>query len=169
MLSRDALPMDIGAKYFDGNICLLQKAPQVFGRKTYHIRQFEKVYGMRTIITIVKADYCLMSQLLLNILSNVTLPPYPSFFVHFKHTFVTHPNKISRLSIAVMPPPRDTACHPPKILNVHLLYKTDSVTIIFQHILRQSPLYFLNNKIVEFRYFILIFVQNSQFFILTGL
>ena len=50
MLSRDALPMDIGAKYFDGNSCLLQKAPQVFGRKTYHIRQFEKVYGMRTII-----------------------------------------------------------------------------------------------------------------------
>ena len=27
MLSRDALPMDIGAKYFDGNSCLLQKAP----------------------------------------------------------------------------------------------------------------------------------------------
>ena len=68
MLSRDPLSM--------------QKAPQVFGRKTHHIRQFEKVYGMRTIITIVKADYCLMSQLLLNILSNVTLPPYPSFFVH---------------------------------------------------------------------------------------
>ena len=82
MLSRDALPMDIGAKYFDGNIFLLQKAPQVFGRKTHHIRQFEKVYGMRTIITIIKADYCLMSQLLLNILSNVTLPPYPSSFVH---------------------------------------------------------------------------------------
>ena len=66
--------MDIGAKYFDGNSCLLQKATQVFGRKTHHIHQFEKVYGMRTIITIVKADYCLMSQLLLNILSNVTLP-----------------------------------------------------------------------------------------------
>ena len=113
MLSRNALPMDIGAKYFDGNSCLLLKAPQVFGRKTYHIRQFEKVYGMRTIITILKADYCLMSQLLLNILSNVTLPPYPSFFVHFKHTFVTHPTKISRFSITVTPPPRDTACHPP--------------------------------------------------------
>ena len=111
---RDALPMDIGAKYFDGNSCLLQKAPQVFGRKTHHIRQFEKVYGMRTIITIVKADYCLMSQLLLNILSNVTLPPYPSFFVHFKHTFVTHSTKISRFPITVTPPPRDTACHPPK-------------------------------------------------------
>ena len=40
---------------------------------------------MHTIITIVKADYCLMSWLLLNILSNVTLPPYHSFFVHFKH------------------------------------------------------------------------------------
>ena len=66
--------MDIGAKYFDGNSCLLQKAPQVFGRKTHHINQFEKVYGMRTIITIVKADYCLMSQLLLNTLSNVSLP-----------------------------------------------------------------------------------------------
>ena len=64
MLSRDPLSMDIGAKYFEGNSCLLQKAPQVFGRKTHHIRQFEKVYGMRTIITIVKADYCLMSQLL---------------------------------------------------------------------------------------------------------
>ena len=66
-----------------------KKAPQVLGRKIHHIRKFEKVYGMRTIITIVKADYCLMSQLLLNILSNVTLPLYPSFFVHFKHTFVT--------------------------------------------------------------------------------
>ena len=81
LLSHDALPMDIGAKYFDGNSCLF--------------RQFEKVYGMRTIITIVKADYCLMSPLLLNISSNVTLPPYPSFFVHFKHIFVTHPAKIS--------------------------------------------------------------------------
>ena len=63
-----------------------------------------------------------MSQQLLNILSDVTLPPYPSFFVHFKHTFVTHPTKISRFSITVKPPPRDTACHPPqkKILIVHL-------------------------------------------------
>ena len=95
MLSCDALPMDIGAKPFDGNSCLLRKAPQVFSRKTHHIHQSKKVYGMRTIITIVKADYCLMSQLLLNILSNVTLPPYPSFFVHFKHTFVTHPTKSS--------------------------------------------------------------------------
>ena len=107
MLSRDALAMDIGAKYFDGNSCLLQKAPQVFGRKTHHIRQFENVYGMRTIITVVKSDYCLMSQLLLNILSNVTLPPCPSFFVHFKRTFVIHPTKISRFSITVTPPPRD--------------------------------------------------------------
>ena len=113
MLSCDALPMDIGVKYFDGNSCLLQKAPHVFGRKTHRNHQFEKVYGMRRIITIVKADYCLMSQLLLNILSNVTLPPYPSFFVYFKHTFVTHPTKISRFSITVTPPPRDTACHPP--------------------------------------------------------
>ena len=119
MLSRDPLSMDIGAKYLEGNSCLFQKAPQVFGRKTHHIRQFENVYGMRTIITIVKADYCLMSQFLLNILSNVTLPPYPSFLVHFKHTFVTHPTKTSRYSITVTPPPRDTACHPPKILNVH--------------------------------------------------
>ena len=103
--------MDIRVKHFEGNSCLLQKAPQVFGRKTHHIRQFEKVYGMRTIITIVKADYCLVSQLLLNVLSNVTLPPYPSFYVHFKHTFVTHPTKISRFSITVRPPPRDTACH----------------------------------------------------------
>ena len=83
MLSHDALPMDNGVKYFDSNSCLLQKAPQVFGRKTHHIHQFEKVYGMRTIITIVKADYCLMSQLLLNILSNVTLPAYPSLFCTF--------------------------------------------------------------------------------------
>ena len=113
MLSRDALPMDIGAKYFEGNSWLLQNAPQANGRKTHHIRQFEKVYGMRTVITIVKADYCLMYQLLLNILSNVTLPPYPSFFVHFIHIFVTHPTKISRFSITVTPPPRDTACHPP--------------------------------------------------------
>ena len=114
MLSRDVLPMDIGTKYFDDNSCLLEKAPQVFCRKTHHIRQFEKVYGMRTIITIVKVDYCLMPQLLLNILSNVTLPLYPSFFVHFKHTFVTHPTKISRFPKTVTPPPRDTACHPPK-------------------------------------------------------
>ena len=113
MLSRDPLSMDIGAKYFEGNSSLLQKAPQVFGRKTHHIRQFEKVDGMHTIITIVKADYCLMSQLLLNILSNVILPLYPSFFLHFKHTFVTHPTKISCFSITVTPPPRDTACHPP--------------------------------------------------------
>ena len=83
MLSRDALPMDIGVKYFDGNSCLLQKAPQVFGRKTHHIRQFKKVYGIRTIITIVKVGYCLMSQLLLNILSNVTHPPYLQLFCTF--------------------------------------------------------------------------------------
>ena len=120
MVSRDALSMDIGAKYFDGNGCLLQKAPQVFGRKTHHIRQFEKVYGMCTIITIVKADYCLMSQLLLNILSNVTLPPYPGFFVHFKHTFVTHPTKISPFPITVTPPP-------PKILNVHKMYLSETL------------------------------------------
>ena len=75
MLSRDALPMDIGGKYFDGNSCLLQKAPA----DNSSIHQFEKVYEIRTIITIVKADYCFMSQLLLNILSNVTLPPYLSF------------------------------------------------------------------------------------------
>ena len=134
MLSRDALPMDIDAKYFDGNSCLLQKAPQVFGRKTHHICQFEKVYGMRTIITIVKADYCLMSQLLLNILSNVTLPLYTSLFVHFKHTFVTHPTKISRFSITVTPPPRDTACHPSplqkKILNVHQLDILEGKTLL---------------------------------------
>ena len=55
VLSHDALPVDIGAKYFDGNSCLLQKAPQVFSRKSHHISQFEKVYRMRTIITIVKA------------------------------------------------------------------------------------------------------------------
>ena len=33
--------------------------------------------------------------------------------LHFKHTFVTHPAKISHFSITVTPPPRDTACHPP--------------------------------------------------------
>ena len=85
---------------------------------------------MLTIITIVKADYCLMSQLLLNILFNVTLPPYPSFFVYFKHTFATHPTKISHFSITVTSPPRDTACHPPrkKILNVHLCRDLSSPT-----------------------------------------
>ena len=31
-----------------------------------------------------------------------------------------------------------------------LPYKTDSLTIIFQHMLRQSSLYFLNKNIVEF-------------------
>ena len=50
-----------------------------------------------------------------------------------------------------------------------LPYKMDSVAIIFQHILRQSSFYFLNNKIVEFRYFILIFVQNLQLFMFIGL
>ena len=122
MLSRDALPMDIGEKYFDGNSSLLQKAPQVFGRKTHHIRQFEKIYGMRAIIIIVKSDYCLMSQRLLNMLSNVTLPPYPSFFVHFKHTFVTHPIKISRFSITVTPPQGTRLATPQKILTVHLFH-----------------------------------------------
>ena len=115
MLSRDALPMDIGASILTVTVAFCKKLQQ----KTHHIHQFEKVYGMRTIIIIVKADYCFMSHLLSNILSNVTLPPYPSFFVHFKHTFVTHPTKISRFSITVTPPPRDTACQPPKILNVH--------------------------------------------------
>ena len=103
MLSRDALPMDIGTKYFDGNSYLLQNVPQVFRRNTHQIRQFEKAYGMHTIITILKADYCLMSQLLLNILSNVTLPPYPSFSVYFKHTFVTHPTKISMIKFFLHP------------------------------------------------------------------
>ena len=50
-----------------------------------------------------------------------------------------------------------------------LPYKMDSVTIIFHHMLRQSSLYYLNNKIVEFRYFILIFVQNLRLFIFIGL
>ena len=133
MRSHDALPVDIGTKYFDSNSCFLQKAPQVFGRKIHHNGQFEKVYGMHTIITIVKADYCLMSQLLLNILSNVTLPPYPSFFVHFKHTFVTYPTKISRFSITVTPPPRDTVFHPPpkkkNILNVHRNTQTSQMNL----------------------------------------
>ena len=120
MLSRDFLPMGIGAKYFDGNSCLLQKAPQVFDRKTHHIRQFEKVYGMRTIITIVKADYCLMSQLLLTILSNVTLPPYPSFFVHFKHTFVSPPYQNFPFFHNCHTIPKGHGLPPPKILNVHL-------------------------------------------------
>ena len=83
MLSRDVLPMDIGAKYFDGNSCLLQKAPQVCGRKTHHISQFEKVYGMRTIITIVRADYCLMSQLLLKYIIKCHPPSLPQPFCTF--------------------------------------------------------------------------------------
>ena len=114
MLSRDALPMDIGAKYCDGNICLFAKSSTGLWQKNSSHTSIWKSLWNDTIITIVKADYCLMSQLLLNILSNVTLPPYPSFFVHFKHTFVTHPNKISRFSVTVTSPPRDTACHPPK-------------------------------------------------------
>ena len=110
MLPDDALPMDISTKYFDSNSCLLQKAP---AENSSHSSIWKSLWN---------ADYCIMSQLLSNILSNVTLPPYHSFFVHFKHTFVTHPAKISRFSITVMRPPRDTACHPPpkkKILNVH--------------------------------------------------
>ena len=43
------------------------------------------------------------------------------------------------------------------------------MTIIFQHMLRQGLLYFLNNTIVEFQYFILIFIQNLQLFMFTGL
>ena len=62
---------------------LEKKAPQVFGTKTHHIRQFEKVYGMRTIITIVKADYCLMSQLLLNIDTRCHPPSLPQPFCTF--------------------------------------------------------------------------------------
>ena len=150
MLSRNALPVDIGEKYFDGNSYLLQKAPQVFGRKTYHIPQFEKVYGMRTVITIVKADYCLMSQLLLNILSNITLPPYPSFFIHFKHIFVTHPTKISRFSITVTPPPRDTACHPPpKILNVHYNGKNWQLRTLWGSFVALKFYMFFKKKIIQ--------------------
>ena len=111
MLSRDTLPVDI----LTVTVAFCKKLQQ----KTHHNHQFEKVYGMRTMFTIVKADYCFMSLLLLNILSNVTLPPYPSFFVHFKHTFVAHLIKIFCFSITVTPPPKDTACHPPKILNLH--------------------------------------------------
>ena len=33
MLSRDALPMDIGEKYFDGNSCLLQKLHKSLAEK----------------------------------------------------------------------------------------------------------------------------------------
>ena len=68
-----------------------------------------------------------MSQLLLNILSNVTLPPYPSFFVHFKYIFVTHPTKISSFSITVTPPPMDTACHPPPPQNSERALDHDSL------------------------------------------
>ena len=99
-------------KYFDGNSCLLRKAPQVFGRKTHHIHQFEKVYGMRTIITIVKANYCLMSQLLLNILSNVTLPPYPSF-LYILNPFCQNCHATPKGHGLPPPPPKK------KILNVH--------------------------------------------------
>ena len=97
-----------------------KKAPQVFGRKTHHIRQFEKVSGMRRIITIIMADYCLMSQILLNILSNVTLPPYPSCFVHFKHTFFIHLPKFP-VSSNCHATPKGHGLPPfPQILNVHL-------------------------------------------------
>ena len=93
-----------------------------------------KVYGMCTIITIVKADHCLMSQLLLNILSNVTLPPYPSFlyilnillsptlpkFLFFHNCHAT---------------PKGHGCHPPppkkKILNVHLAFSHARCTLFY--------------------------------------
>ena len=56
-------------------------------------------------------------------LSNVTLTPYPSFLVHFKHTVVAHPTKISRFSLTVTPLQGTQLATPPqkkKILNVHL-------------------------------------------------
>ena len=77
MLSRDALPMDIGAKYFDGNSCLSQKSPA----ETHHIHQFEKVYGMRTIITIVKADYVSAT---FKYIIKCHPPSLPQLFVHKK-------------------------------------------------------------------------------------
>ena len=45
--------------------------------------------------------------------SNVTLPPYPSFLVHFKHTVVAHPTKISHFSITVTPPQGTRLATPP--------------------------------------------------------
>ena len=111
MLSRDALPKILAQSILTVTVAFCKKLQQ----KTHHIHQFEKVYGMRTII--VKADYCFMSQLHLNILSNVTLPPYPSFFVHFKHTFVTHPTKISRFPITVTPPQGTRLANPPQKKN----------------------------------------------------
>ena len=52
MLPLDALQMDIGAKYFDGNSCLLQKAPQVFhdGKndgKMLHLEAIFKVPNLK--------------------------------------------------------------------------------------------------------------------------
>ena len=115
MLSRDALPVDIGAKYFDGSSCLLQKAPA----ETHHIHQFEKVYGMRTIITIINADYCFMSQLLLNILSNVTLLPTLAFLyilnIPYQNFPFFHNCHTTPKGHGLPPPP------PPLILNVHLM------------------------------------------------
>ena len=50
MLSRDALPIDIGAKYFGGNSCLLQKAPQVFGRKTHKGRFTRSIFWSQLLL-----------------------------------------------------------------------------------------------------------------------
>ena len=83
MLSRDALPMDIGAKYLTLTVAFCKKLHRSLAKKTHHIRQFEKVYGMRTIISIVKADYCLMSQLLFKYIIKCHPPSLPQLFRTF--------------------------------------------------------------------------------------
>ena len=110
MLSRDALPMDIGAKYFDGNTCLLQKAP---AENSSHLSIWKSLWNVynnynrkRRLLFYVSATF--------KYIIKCHPPSLPQLFVHFKHTFVTHSTKISCFSITVTSPPRNTACHPPK-------------------------------------------------------
>ena len=72
--------------------------------------------------------------------------PTLAFFVHFRHTLVTHPTKIFHFSIIVTPPPRDTPCHPPpkKIVNVH-----QGTHNIPSHVLYYSPMVLKFQRIVS--------------------
>ena len=61
----------------------------------------------------------------------------------------------------------DALCH--KISRSSLPFKTDSVEIIFQHRLRLGSLYFFNKKVCNSDILSLIFAQNLQSFMFTGL
>ena len=103
MLSRDALPMDIGAKYFDRNSCLLQLTTFV------NLKKFMEAYN----------NYNRKGRLLFDVSATFKYiikchpPSLPQLFCTFKTYFCHPPSQNFRFSITVTPAPRDTACHPP--------------------------------------------------------